>query len=100
MARGPHLGEHAAAPPFTDATTGGLLFEHGIAGLRLVNQLGIGMPVGIAVIHALLIGENHQYVRLDEVGHKTRQGVIVAEADLLHGHRVVFIDHRHHPKIQ
>jgi hypothetical protein len=41
--------------------------------------------------HPLGIRQNHQEVRLREVRHQGRQGVVVAELDLTHGHRVVLV---------
>ncbi|MNI55808.1 hypothetical protein D3C73_1107800 [compost metagenome] len=70
--------------------------ERRIIGARLVDQLGVRIVARIGVEHAIAIREDHQQIGFDQVGHQRRQGVVVAEADLISDHGVVFVDHRNH----
>ena len=54
---------------------------------------------GSAVEQPRRIGQQHQQVGPDEVRHQRRQPVVVPEADLLVGHRVVLVDHRDHAQL-
>ncbi len=51
---------------------------------------------GIAVVEPLDVGEQHQQVGVHEVGDQRSEPVVVTEADLLGGDRVVLVDHRYH----
>ncbi len=46
------------------------------------------------------VGQQHQQLGTDQVGDQGGQAVVVAEADLLVGHGVVLVDHRHHAQLQ
>ncbi len=98
QARRPQLGLHSAAPQGA-GTAAGHRIELRIIGTRLVDQLGIGIVARIGVEHPVAIGKDHQQVGLDQVGHQCRQGVVVAEADLVGDHRVVLVDHRDHAQL-
>ena len=46
------------------------------------------------------VGEQHQQVGVDERGDERGEAVVVAEPDLLGGHRVVLVDDRHGPQVE
>ena len=48
----------------------------------------------IGRIQAALIGEDHQHVGLDQVGHQRAQRVVVAELDFVGDDGVVLVDDR------
>lgn len=94
---GGELGGHAAGAPLA-ATAGHAaepfeLFE--VA--HLGDRPGVGIGAWIARIEAVDIGEQHQLRRIDRHSHQGREGVVVAEAQLVGGEGVVLVDHRHHP---
>ena len=45
------------------------------------------------------VGQEHEKLRIHQVGHQRGQAVVVPETDLLVGHRVVLVDDGHHPQI-
>ena len=53
----------------------------------------------VGVEQALLIGQDDQRIGLEQVGHQGAKGIVVAKADLVGDHGVVFIDHRHHLEV-
>ena len=61
---------------------------------------GPGVPAGIGGIDPVHIGQQHQQVRADQLGHPRGETVIVPVADLLRGHGVVLVDHRDGPQVQ
>ena len=90
--RGVHLGAH---PARADRATGA-------AEVRLQPRCGRheGDPAGPRagrrpVVQPVHVGEQHQRARPDQVRHEGREPVVVAEADLVGGHGVVLVDHRH-----
>ena len=50
--------------------------------------------------HAGGVGEQHEQVGVDEVGDERGEPVVVAEADLVVGHRVVLVDDRHDAELE
>ncbi len=48
------------------------------------------------VVEGVDVGEQHQGVGVHQVRHQGGQPVVVAEPDLVGGHRVVLVHHRHH----
>ena len=48
----------------------------------------------------MLVGQDHQRIGFDQVGHQRAQGVVVAELDLVGDHRVVLVDDRDHAQAQ
>jgi len=66
----------------------------GTDALHQGDQLRPGVFSGIAVEEPVDVGENHQQVGFHEVGDQGREVVVVAEADLVDDHRVVFVDDR------
>ena len=55
---------------------------------------------GRAVVEGVDVGEQHERVGADQVGHEGREPVVVAEADLVGGDRVVFVDDGHHAEVE
>ena len=55
--------------------------------------------LGSAVSKPGDVGEQHEELGADQVRHEGGQAVVVAEADLLVGHRVVLVDDRDHAKV-
>ena len=43
---------------------------------------------------AVNIGQDDEQVRIDQMGHVAGQRIVVADANLIDGHRIVFIDNR------
>jgi hypothetical protein len=88
------LGQHAA---LADAGAGaaGHALQRRVAGARLVHELGRGLA-RVGRVQALLVGQDHQQVGFDQVGHQRAQGVVVAHLDLVGDHGVVFVDDRQH----
>ena len=65
-----------------------------------VDELGIGVFVGVSGVQPLDITEQHQHIRMDAAGHHGPQGVVVAHLDLGGGYGVVFVDDGEHPQLQ
>ncbi|MCY1173178.1 hypothetical protein D9M73_133320 [compost metagenome] len=87
------LGLHTATPQ-RPARTARHCIERRIIGTRFVNQLGIRIVARISIEHAVAIRQDHQQVRLDQVRHQRRQGVVVAKTDFVGDHGVILVDHR------
>ena len=58
------------------------------------------MLARIAVEQAVLIGQNNQIIRLHQICRQRRQRIIIAKANFIDGHGVIFIHHRHHAQRQ
>ena len=56
-------------------------------------KLRVAFP-RIRVVEAVDIGQQHQGVGADQMRHQRREPVVVAEPDLVGGHRVVLVDDR------
>ena len=67
---------------------------------HLLDERGIGLATGIAGQQPGGVGQQDQQPGPDQVGHQGGQAVVVAEADLLVGHRVVLVDHRDHAEFE
>jgi hypothetical protein len=67
---------------------------------RALHERGRRIDARIGAEQARLIGEQHEHVRFDEVGHERAERVVVAEADLVGGHRVVLVDDRDHAQAE
>ena len=63
---------------------------------HLFDQRRLRSPPRVGCEEACGVGEQDQEPGVDQVSDKGRQPVVVAEADLLVGHRVVLVDHGHH----
>ena len=55
---------------------------------------------GRTVVQGVDVGEQHERVGADQVGHQGGEPVVVAKADLVGGDGVVFVDHRHDAEVQ
>ena len=93
------LGDHAAA-----ADAGASWLAEGdaveVRRTRHVGQQSGTRPARIAVEEALDVGEEHQQVGVDEMGHQRSEPVIVTEPDLVGGDGVVLVHDRHHTEIE
>ncbi len=59
---------------------------------RYVRQQPGTRPARIAVEQAVDVGQQHEQVRVDEMGHERGEPVVVAEPNLVGGDRVVLVD--------
>ena len=57
------------------------------------NEAGIGAVAGIAIEQTHLIREEHEHIRVHQIGYQGGQRIVVAEANLVRDHRVVFVDY-------
>ena len=73
--------------------------------LKLVNLLGaphlqnwpcLGIMAGITGIKPVYIGQQHQLLGPDSYRHQRREGVVVAEAQLIGSEGIVFVDNGNH----
>ncbi len=60
----------------------------------------LGAVRGRAVVEGVDVGEQHERVGADQVRHEGREPVVVAEADLVGGDGVVFVDDGHDAEVQ
>ncbi len=72
----------------------------GIAGHAFGQQFRVRVLARVAIVQTALVGEDQQQIRLDEIGHQRRQGVVVAKTDFLGGDGVIFIDDGNHAETQ
>ena len=68
--------------------------------VRLLNQGGIRHCSRISIKQTLLICEHQECIRIDEIGYQRRQGVVIAKANLVSHHRVVFVHDRDNTLVQ
>ena len=66
--------------------------------MRLAHERCGGILARIRAIETLLVGEQHQDIRLDEIGDQRAERIVVAEADFIGRHGVVLVDDRDHAK--
>ncbi len=91
------LGDHAAgADPARPAELDAFEVSRPV---DLGDPLGARQP-GVAVVQGVHVGQQHQRVGVDQMGHQGRQAVVVAEADLVGGHRVVLVHHGDDAELQ
>ena len=64
------------------------------------DQGGAGVALGVGGVEAVDVGQQHQRIGADHLGHAGGQPVVVAEADFRRGHRVVLVDDRHGAELQ
>ena len=88
------LGQHAAAADRRSCASGHRL-EGAIPGGPERHEASLGIRARVGVEQARLIGQDHQQVGFDEVGHQRAERVVVADLDLVGDHGVVLVDHRH-----
>ena len=58
----------------------------------LAHERRRGILARIGAIEALLIGEQHQDIGLDEVCDESAERIVVTKADFIGRHGVVFVD--------
>ncbi len=97
--RGKHFGEHAAASEMA-AHAARHFFQVGIVRPGFADQFRVLVAARILGVQAGLVGEDHQGIGLDEIGHQRCQGVVVAEADLVGRDGVVLVDDRDHVELE
>jgi len=90
-----NLGSHAAAPQTAGAVTRNPI-QQWIDHRALRDQFSVGFETGIAIEQPFLISQQHQQIRLHQVGHQGGQSIIVSNPQLFVGYCIVFIHHRHH----
>ncbi len=66
----------------------------------LLDQRCRRIDTGIGGEHTLGVGEQHQQLGLDQWRHERGDAIVVAEADLVVGDRVVLVHHRHHAELE
>src|SRR5207248_427006 len=73
-----------------------------VVGDRLdgVQLAGVAADGRVGRVEAVHVGQQHQQVGLDEGGDQGAQVVVVADLDLLDGHRVVLVDDRQDAEAQ
>ncbi len=92
-------GAESALTPLTQAVG---RHRHGRQ-LRRIGDLAHrarGCEPGIAGVERIDVRQQHQRIRPDQMRDKRGKPVVVAEADLGGGHRVVLVDHRDHAELQ
>ena len=67
---------------------------------RTVGHQARARPARRAVVQAVDVGEQDQQVGVHEVGDERREAVVVTEADLRGGDRVVLVDDRQHAELE
>ncbi len=92
-----HLGQHAAGADAA-ASPAGHGFECRVASLRVPDQCRRCVFARIGCVEAGLVGEDHQQVGFNQIGHQRAERVVVTKADLVGGDRVVLVDDRHYPQ--
>lgn len=65
-----------------------------------MHKLGRWVFARICRVEPLLVREDDQRIRLDQVGHQRTEGIVVTEFDFVRDHGIVFIDHGNHAKAQ
>ena len=93
------LGDHPA-PPDARSRAAGHLFQLGSASGRAIDEARVRVLARIGGIQALLVRQDHQGVRLDQVRHQRAQRVVVTELDLVVDDRIVLVDDRQHAMLQ
>mmetsp|Transcript_53734 Transcript_53734/g.126549 ORF Transcript_53734/g.126549 Transcript_53734/m.126549 type:complete len:235 (-) Transcript_53734:393-1097(-) len=89
------LGQHAA-PADARARAARHALQLGITRLRVVDEARLRVLARVCRVQAALVGEDHQHIGLDEIGHQGPQRVVVAELDLVVDDGVVLVDDRQH----
>ncbi|MNX75548.1 hypothetical protein D3C86_1070240 [compost metagenome] len=96
--RGGKLGDHAAGAHVRAGPTGEGLDLGGQLG-DLGDEGGVRVLVGILVVEPVHVREDREPVGIHQLGDQRREGVVVAELQLVDGHRVVLVDDGHHPHV-
>ena len=98
-AGGGHLRRHAAAAP-QRARSAHLFLERSIDADHLFDQRCVRVEARVGGEHAGGVGEHDQQVRPDEMRDERGQTVVVAEADLVVGNRVVLVHDWHGAELE
>ena len=93
------LGGHPPGPHATGSDLACLDAVQVLRGAHLSDLRGTALA-GIPVVQAIHVGQQDQRVRPGDVGDERRETVVVAEPDLVGGHRVVLVDDRDHAQFQ
>ena len=91
---GDELARHAAAAPAAAATVGGDRQHRVVGGRRARRASALGVAPRIGGVDPVGVGQQHEQVGADRVGHQRGEPVVVAVAELVVGDRVVLVDHR------
>ena len=76
------------------------MFDLGSNVRYLCNQRGFRMRSRVLREQPVHVREDDKKIRIHQVGDLSRKGVIVAETDLIHRHRVIFIDDGDHVQFE
>ena len=55
-------------------------------------------PARVSVVQTVDVAEQDQRIGTDRMSHQRGEPIVVTEPDLVGGHGVVLVDHRHHPQ--
>ena len=88
------LGDHAPASERAGGATGGALDLRGDRLDDTVERWLSSSGFRRAGVQAVHVREDHQQIRRDQVDHRRREAVVVSEADLFGGDRVVLVHDR------
>jgi hypothetical protein len=72
-----------------------IALERGVARDHARQQRRRRVPCADRRCRGRLVGQDHQRVGVDQVGHQRAERVVVADLDLVGDHRVVLVDDRH-----
>ena len=96
--RGFEFGAHTAAAELTTLARHSL--ERRIARLTRLDETSLRVMSRIGVVKPLLISQNDEKIRLDEIAYQARKGVVITEHDGLGRNGVIFIDHWHDAELE
>ena len=93
------LGGHATGSDAAGADAARLDALQVGQAVHLGDLAGVALA-RVAVVEAVDVGQQDQRVRPGDVGDQRREPVVIAEPDLVGGHRVVLVDHRDHSQLK
>ena len=64
------------------------------------NPFGIGIFAGVTVIEGINVGQKHQQIGMDQIGHHGREAIVIGKLKLYRGYGIVIIDNGHHTHTQ
>src|SRR5574337_67250 len=67
---------------------------------HLTNELRMRILPWISGVQPVQIGQHDQQIRSEQGRHQRRKPVVIPKPDLLHSHRVVFVDNRQNAEVQ
>ena len=94
-----YFGEHAAFANAAACATRHL-FEWFQARRCALDEFGVRVFARVGGEQSGLIGEDDEYVGLDQVGHQCAEGVVVTDFNFIGNDGVVFVDDRHNAQMQ